>query len=78
MGGACSTASTVNVLDNIAVKADLKTCKLDEFEKGEVLGSLSMQPATKPPLPCGLSTAPHMFYSFAGSLSFVTHSAGWL
>ena len=39
MGGACSSASSVNVLDNIEVKAELKTCKLEEFEKGEVLGN---------------------------------------
>jgi len=40
MGGGCSTASNVNVLDNLVVKEELKSCKLDEFEKGEVLGTV--------------------------------------
>ena len=37
MGCGAST-SGVNPMDNIAVKADLKDCKLDQFEKHELLG----------------------------------------
>ena len=44
MGAGCCTAANVgtNPQDNIAVKQDLKNCKLDQFEKLEQLGASAL------------------------------------